>query len=152
VVRAQRTDAVQLVRTLPDLAPVPGLESIVPALPHLTNLELRVVQAAARPLAPWLPALVERGQTITFLPLDARPADLAPTHGAGVVRVESLFDLREQGWAFATELARLVEGAHPELRALAAHYGRWLTRRSGLPVSSGPDGLEGLDAWLRPSS
>jgi hypothetical protein len=131
--RADQERALARVRALPDLAPIPGLERVLPDVDHLTPLELRVAQASVRPLARWLPELP--GQ-LRVLPLDVRVTDLpefealrgeveARDHrawdalgglagdGLACVRVEELFFLGELEWTLAHELAHLVHRVLP---------------------------------------
>lgn len=167
---AQRTDALGRLRKLPDLAPLAGLDALVPDVAHLTNLELRVVQASVRPLRDRLPRAA-----LALLPLDARVTDLpdfearrgaAEAHlgrpwdargglageGLGCVKVEALLETGEGGWALARELAHAVFLELPEAQrgtfgsadAFAARYVRALLARYGLGGPSTDAALEAL--------
>lgn len=166
----QRTDALSRLRALPDLAPLEGLDGLVPDAPLLTNLELRVVQASVRPLQRRLPRA-----TLLLLPLDARVMDLPDFEarrsvaearlgrrwdargglageGLGCVKVEALLDTSEAGWALAREAAQALFAELPDAPrtalgspdAFAERYVRVLLRRYGLEPSSPDAELEAL--------
>jgi tetratricopeptide (TPR) repeat protein len=101
----QHEGALEKIRALPDLTPMDGLAAVLPDLDQLTMLELRVVQASAKPIASSLPALASSGKTVRILPLDVRVSDVP---AGRCVRVEELFDTSEHGWALKTELAKLA--------------------------------------------
>ena len=114
--------AIARVRSLPDLAALPALASLLPELEQLTMLELRAVQASVKPLSQWLPKLDSH---LRVLPLDVRVTDLPELEGLelgalhglagdglGCVRVETLLDT--SSWPLAHELAHLVLPVLPE--------------------------------------
>jgi len=107
------------------------LGAIVPDLPALTPLELRVVCASAAPLAGALPAVAAAGARIRLLPIDVRPTDVPELSGTisgrtedhrsydaigglaasrlAVARIDELLDVvSESGLVFAHELAHLA--------------------------------------------
>ena len=108
---------------LPAATELPGLDTLVPEWPALTQEERRVVHAALWPLRSTVPAMVAGGARLRILSLRGRVEDLSEDGPIGIARIEDLLDTTDAvaAWQVAYELGQL---AAPHL---PAHIGGELT-------------------------